>query len=354
VISLEYEGLLNRLSTLEGSVAITAFGNPDPDAIASAYALGKVFENYDVDFDLLFESEINRPENQLLVNYLDLDVLKLNQQGYEGYQHVSLVDCNPERLDEGSKKNLRTELNRKLLSVQDHHPIEDNELKALKESDAFIDIRPELGSCSTILSEFISISDAGFDPHTATALFYGLHSDTNSLLRGFSPYDFEQVTNYAEHLDLEALDKIVSAVMTSETFEVIHRVTDESYYETRGTYKFASAGTLTSKTSSAIPQVADFLLREEGIDGIVVAGIDLDSNIVLGSVRYSGSRYTAEEIATKIAEGVGSGGGHVEMGGFQIQPGVLQDTINRESTQNALLESIKERFFNVVGKKSNE
>lgn len=353
MILLECEELINRLSTLEGSVAITAFGNPDPDAIASAFALGRVFDHYDIDFDFLFESEITRPENQLLVNYLEIEVKKLDQQGFENYQHVSLVDCNPGRIDEDSRKNLRRELSQKLLSVQDHHSIEEDELESIKSVDAFIDIRPELGSCSTILSECISGSDVEFDSRTATALFYGLHSDTNSLLRGFSPYDFEQITNYIDKLDLESLQKIVSAVMTSETFEVIHRVTDESYYETRGTYKFASAGTLTSKTSSAIPQVADFLLREEGIDGIVVAGIDLDNQVVLGSVRYSGSRFSAEEIAAKIAEGVGSGGGHVEMGGFQIKPGVLQDTINRETTQNALLESIKERFFNVVGKKSD-
>jgi len=342
---------MNRISQLEGTVAITAFGNPDPDAIASAFALGKIFDHYGLDFGYLFESEITRPENQLLVNYLEMDIEKLGPSGFEDYDHVSLVDCNPGRVSE--KSRLSKELDRKLFSVQDHHPIEAEELENISGGSAFVDIRPELGSCSTILSECIYGSDMDFDPPTATALYYGLHSDTNGLLRGFTPHDLEQVTNYVEWIDMEALDKVVSAVMTSETFDVIHRVTDQDFYELRGTYKFASAGTLTSKTSSAIPQVADFLLKEEGVEGVVVAGIDLDNNVVLGSVRYSGSRYTAEEIAAKIAEGVGSGGGHVEMGGFQIQPGVLQDTIERESTQNALMESIKERFFNVVGKKSN-
>lgn len=353
MILLECEELINRLSKLEGSVAITALGNPDPDAIASAFALGRILDHYEIDYDYLFESEINRPENQLLVNYLEIGIDNLSQQGLEKYDHVSLVDCNPNRVYEEERNTLRAGLNEKLLSVQDHHSIEEDELESLKKGNAFIDIRPELGSCSTILSECISDSDLEFDPLTATSLFYGLHSDTNSLLRGFTSYDVEQLTNYVDMVDMEALKDIVGAVMTSETFEVIHRVTGESFYEVRGTYKFASAGTLTSKTSSAIPQVADFLLKEEGIEGIVVAGIDLDNNVVLGSVRYSGSRFTAEDIAAKIAKGVGSGGGHVEMGGFQIQPGVLQDTINRESTQHALIESIKERFFNVVGKKSD-
>ncbi len=350
---MEVTDFLNRISELKGRVAITAFGNPDPDAIASAFALGRIYDHYDVDFDFLFESEINRPENQLLVNYLEVDIKNLSQRGYEDYEHVSLIDCNPERVYEEDRKSLRSGLNRKLFSVQDHHSIGEEELKELKGGDAFIDIRPELGSCSTILSECIVSSDLEFDSPTATALFYGLHSDTNSLLRGFTTYDIEQLTNYVERIDMESLKNIVGAVMTSETFEVIHRVTDQNYYESRGTYKFANAGTLTSKTSSAIPQVADFLLKEEGVEGVVVAGIDLDSNVVLGSVRYSGSRFTAEEIAAKIAKGVGSGGGHVEMGGFQIQPGVLEDTLDRELTQNALIGSIKERYFNVVGKSNS-
>ncbi|MCF7890653.1 DHH family phosphoesterase [Candidatus Bipolaricaulota bacterium] len=350
---METRDLLNRLSGLEGSVAITAFGNPDPDAIASAFALGRILDHYEIDFDYLFESEINRPENQLLVNYLEISIDNLTRAGFEGFDHISLVDCNPGRVSEVMRKNLRAELDRKLFSVQDHHPIEEAELEELKASNAFVDIRPELGSCSTILSECIKDSDLEFDPFTATALFYGLHSDTNGLLRGFTSHDVEQLTRYVDLIDMESLKSIVGPLMTSETFEVIHRVTDEDFYEVRGTYKFANAGTLTSKTSSAIPQVADFLLKEEGVEGVVVAGIDLDNHVVLGSVRYSGSRYTAEDIAAKIAKGVGSGGGHVEMGGFQIQPGVLQDTIYRESSQNALIESIKERFFNVVGKGVN-
>ena len=352
VIILTCEDFIEKLPGLEGKVAITALGNPDPDAIASAFALGRLFETMNVDFGYLFESEINRPENQLLVNYLEIDIDTISSDGFDGYDHVSLVDCNQSRLSANFKQGLRKELEEKLLSVQDHHSIDDDDNYPLKKDGVFVDIRPEMGCCATILSECLVKTDVGFEEKTATALYYGLHSDTNGMLRGFNLTDFEQVINYVDKIDREALTEIVGAVMTSETFEIIHRVTDRELYEVRGTYKFADAGTLTSKNRAAIPQVADLLLREEGIEGIVVAGIDLDDNLVLGSVRYSGSRYTAEEIAAKIAEGVGSGGGHVEMGGFQINPGVLVDTLQKESTQTALLESIKERFFNVVGKSS--
>jgi len=205
VISLESESLLNRLSSLEGRVAITAFGNPDPDAISSAYGLARILDHYGIDHDVLFESEINRPENQLLVNYLEIEVKRLDQYGLSNYQHVSLVDCNPARVDKESRKRLREELDQKLLSVQDHHPIEEETLEELKGSQAYIDIRPDLGSCSTMLAECIDRSELDFDSRIATSLFYGLHSDTNGLLRGFSPSDFEQITNYAGYLDMEAL-----------------------------------------------------------------------------------------------------------------------------------------------------
>ncbi|MFB6214493.1 MAG: bifunctional oligoribonuclease/PAP phosphatase NrnA, partial [Candidatus Bipolaricaulia bacterium] len=224
---------LDRLTELEGRVAVTAFGNPDPDAIASAFALGRLFEHYGIDSEYLFESEINRPENQLLVNYLEIGIDKLNHQGFEGYDHVSLIDCNPDRVSKERRKNLRSELDDKLFSVQDHHPISEDELEGLKTGNAFIDIRPELGACSTILAECINESELEFEPRIATGLFYGLHSDTNSLLRSFTPYDVEQLTNYVEHIDMESLKDIVGGLMTSETFKVIHRVTDEEFCEVR-------------------------------------------------------------------------------------------------------------------------
>ena len=348
------EDFIRRISEIDGRVAISSFGNPDPDAIASAFALGKLYDSYDLEFDFVFESEINRPENQLLVNYLEMDIDKLGNSGFDDYEHVSLVDCNPSRINGRGKDGLREELRRKLLSVQDHHKVDEGQAESLRDSGIYFDIRPELGSCSTMLAECLRISDLDIESKVATGLYYGLHSDTNGLLRSFTGYDLEQAANYVEGIDWEALTEIVGAVMTSETFEVIHRVTDEDLYEVRGTYKFANAGTLNSKNRSAVPQVADLLLREEGIEGVVVAGIDMDEAIIFGSVRYSGSRFTAEEIAAKIAEGVGSGGGHVEMGGFQVQPGVLVDTINRKSTQEALIDSIKERYFSVVGKRSEE
>ncbi len=351
---MKCEDFFQRVSELEDRVAIASFGNPDPDAIASAFALGKLFDKHDVEYDFVFESEINRPENQLLVNYLEIKIEKLEEVGFDPYGSVSLVDCNPTRIAGTGNGNLQRELNQKLLSVQDHHSIDEQQQDLLDSPDVYFDIRPELGSCSTILAECLVKAGLEVEEKVATGLYYGLHSDTNGLLRGFTLYDFKQAINYVDTVDREALTEIIGAVMTSETFEVIHKVTDDTLYEVRGTYKFANAGTLTSKNRSAVPQAADLLLREEGIEGVVIAGIDLDDEIIFGSVRYSGSRYTAEEIASKIAKDVGSGGGHVEMGGFQVQPGVLVDTINRESTQKALMESIKERFFSVVGKSAED
>ncbi len=347
---MKSENFLDRLSDLEGKVAVVSLGNPDPDAIASAFALGKLLEFYGIDYDYLFESGIHRPENQLLVNYLGISIRQLERDSLENFDHVSLVDCNPSRLNPESDKDWTPDMTQKLFSIQDHHGIEEEDMEDLESRDVFVDVRPKLGSCATILGEVIQESKLEFDENTATALYYGLHSDTNGFLRGYTRFDFLQATNYVEKVDQEALTNIIGTVMTSETFDLIHRVTDQEFYEVRGTFKFADAGTLDSKSKTAIPQVADLLLREEGVEGVVIAGVDIEEQVIVGSVRYSGSRFTAEEIAEKIADGNGSGGGHVEMGGFQLQPGVVRDTLESRSTQNAIMDSIKERFFNVVGK----
>ncbi len=343
---------LNSLKELEGKLAVASFGNPDPDSIASAYSLGQIVKDMALEFDYLFEAEVNRPENQALVNYLDMDINKLEESSLDDYDYVSLLDCNPERLLKIYPEDFMEDLYGRLLSIQDHHPISEEEMERLDNKEIYTDIRPELGSCATILAENIQESDIDFSAETATALYYGLYSDTRSLRGEFTTEDFAQAVHYVGQVDQDALIKIEGSVMTSEAYEVIHRATDTEFVERRGTYKFADAGTLTSKDKSAIPQVADLLVREEGVNAVVVAGIDLDKSLIIGSVRYSGSRYTAEDIAEKIADGDGTGGGHMEMGGFQVKPGVLQNTITKEASQNALMDSIKERFFEAVGKGS--
>lgn len=341
---------LDELSELKERVAIANFGDLDPDVIASAFALGKLFDAKSLEFDFTFEGEITRPENKLLVNYLGASIKNLDETGFENYSHVSLVGCNPGEFADRLDDELQEELLKKLISIQDNQGESELASELLKGKEAYVDIRPEYGACSTILAECIENSETGFDEKTATGLYYGLHSITEGLLSGFTPEDFKQVINYFEKVDREALKETFSSSMTSKTLKVINRVTGEDHYEVRGTYKFADAGSLSNESRSDLSTVADLLLKEEGIEGVVIAGIDLEEELVVGSVRYTGSRYSAEKIATKIANGMGSGGGHVEMGVFQVRPGVVLDTLHKESTQEALMDSIKERFFDIVGK----
>ena len=343
---------LDKLAESEDTVAITYFGNPNPDIVASAFTLGKLFEAKNVEFDFVFEGKIARPENQLLINYLDMSIKNLNEADFENYNHVSLVGCNPGNFTDNLNDEIRGELVNKLISVQDNQGDGGSVSESLKSKDVYVDITPDCGACSTILAECIENSEVEFDEKTATGLYYGLHTVTEGLLRWFTTEDFRQVINYVDKVDRAVLKENLSSNMTSETLEVINRVTGEDYHETRGTYKFANAGPFFDKNQSDLSIVADLLMKEEGIEGIVIAGIDLDEKLVIGSVRYTGSRYSAEKIARTIADGMGSGGGHVEMGVFQVQPGVLLDTLHKQSTQDALMDSIKERFFNIVGKNS--
>ncbi|MFP4588896.1 MAG: DHH family phosphoesterase [Candidatus Acetothermia bacterium] len=349
---MAYKELAESFQKVEGKLAISSFGNPDPDAIACAFALGKIADEFDIEFEYVFESSITRPENQSLINYLGLGVKKLADFPLEEIQAMSLVDCTPFRLSQSYDTAFVDKLNDRLISVQDHHPIEDSQREQLENQGLYVDIRPELGACVTILAEALAESDLNYDTETATALFYGLYTDTSSLLQGFTSVDFQQATRYVDAVDKEELNDIKGADMTSETYSLMHRVTDDRFVEVRGTYKFADAGSFRSKDKFAVPQIADLLHREEGIEGIVVAGINSDEKIIEGSVRYSGSRFTAEEIADKLANGEGSGGGHMTIGGFQIRPGVLRETIDKVPSQEALMDSVKERFFEIVGKEA--
>lgn len=339
---------------MEGNLAITVFGPTDPDAIASTFAYGQLAEAKGIDYDVLFQSEVDMAENQAFANYMDVDIEELSSEGFQDYENIALIDCGPERLRDVYPDEYIDEIYQKLISVIDHHNIDDDTLDKLDKNDVFHDIRDDYGSASTIIARYLEESEIEVDKKTATALYYGFYTDTESTLNGWIKDDFKSVVSFADRVDQDALSSFIETDMTSAAIGVIHRVTDESLSEQRGVYKYASPGVIEEKDDSSLARAADLLINEEGVDGLVVPAVVVSKEEVTGKVRYSGSRFTAEEIAEKIAEDQGNGGGHPKRAGFTIDPGIVRQNIDKNEAQNALLDSVKEKFFDIVGKSNGE
>ena len=79
-----------------------------------------------------------------------------------------------------------------VLAAIDHHPPRRSQLRARVH-----DVRPEVGASSTLLCEYLAVAEVPIDTRLATALFYGIKSDTMGLSRHTSALDIWGVLDIA-------------------------------------------------------------------------------------------------------------------------------------------------------------
>jgi len=210
--------------------------------------------------------------------------------------------------------------------VVDHHP------KRAPFSARFADLRTQYGATSTIFTEYLRA--AGMEPsqRLATALLYGIKSDTLFLERGSYIADLEAFTflypfaNRAmitrmdrpalPRVDLEALGRALSRLQLDNGVAVIHM------------------GEV--KREDVIPQMAEFCLQIEGVEWGIVSGLCEDRVVI--SVRNVGYVKSAGEILKRLFDEIGSAGGHrsmakavVPLERFKAQFGEVSEKVIREA-----------------------
>lgn len=73
-----------------------------------------------------------------------------------------------------------------ITAIIDHHPLQAETGKA-----SFYDVRPDVSVISTMLTEYQRTAGIHFPTTIATALFYGIRTDTLGLSRSASPADID-------------------------------------------------------------------------------------------------------------------------------------------------------------------
>lgn len=348
-----YEELDGKLSEIEGPLAILSHEELDPDAIASAYAFMELGKKYEFECDLLSENSPTRPENQSLVNYTGIDIKKLDLEELEEYSHISLVDSNVSMLSKKYQEKVSNELQDKIFSIQDHHP-PDEIIKKLEDSDkVYIDVRPDLGAASTILTEYLQNLENSPDSKLATALQYGIASDTGDFtLPNISHEDIEAFNYLLDYIDFDALKKIRGTEYSSETLDILSKVIDNK--EVRGTYLVSNGGIIKKEGVFSIPQAADFISKMEGVNTAIVSGVDKDNRQINIAVRSLGPKDSAGEIAIGAFDKYGSAGGHKERAGAQLPLGIFELNIGTDDFEKDVFESINKAAWEAVGKSTEE
>lgn len=299
----EKEKLLRLRKVLSSCkrVLILTHNNPDPDSISSACALRYLLEkDMNLKAKVAYGGVIGRAENRAMVRLLRLDLHPFNGLRVKRFDGVILVDAQPHT----GYTPLPQELTP--LAVIDHHPWRK------KTKASFIDIRKDVGATATIVAQYLIHSGLEIPVNIATALFYGISSETQALGRETTKADMDAYVALFPKVNKKILSKIEHPKLPREYFFTLHKALKEAKL-----FKHAIWVSLDDvDTPEFVAQIADILLMHERVSWALCLG-RYDGKIWL-SLRTSKEKANAGKILRKLIGNKGTGGGHDMIAGGQI------------------------------------
>jgi nanoRNase/pAp phosphatase (c-di-AMP/oligoRNAs hydrolase) len=320
---------LRALLDARERLAILLQPDPDPDGIACGYTLRALLGRRRTTAPLVSFGEVKRAENRAMVQALGIEVKTIAPTELEDYDAVALVDVQPAVFGDGAPPRLR-----KVDVVIDHHPN-----RAGYEA-AFVDVRTGYGATSTILTEYVRAADLEITPRLATALLYGIKSDTQLLGRETSKEDIDAFAFLHALHSPALLRRIERPALPEVALRALGRALSKAKVES-GIYIIV----LGRVREDVIPQVADLGLQAEGAEWSIAAGI-VGRDLVF-SVRNVGYVRGAGEVVRLVVEGFGLGGGHRSMAKGTIPLKVFQKRWGR-ATRARIHEALLKAFQRTI------
>jgi nanoRNase/pAp phosphatase (c-di-AMP/oligoRNAs hydrolase) len=273
-------------------IAILLQDDPDPDAIGSGLALRQVLGRNKQTAPLVTFGRVTRPENIAMVKLLEIEMERVNERTLRKFDRVAVVDLQPPHLAHPPEE---------VDLVIDHHPEQFNYRSRIK------DIRPGYGATSSILLEYLRCADAVIGTRLATAMLYGIKSDTFLLTRDANEWDVEAFSYLYPLANQNLMRRIERPELPPAALDALsvalknRKVIDK--------VAFVHLGRV--ERDDLIPQIADFSLQFEGIEWACVSGI-FEMNYII-SVRNVGYVRAAGRVVKDAFSEIGSAGGHASM-----------------------------------------
>ena len=324
---------LKRLSAvLEGarSMLIIVQNTPDPDAIAAAAALRELAnERHEIACSIGHSGAVWRAENLALLRYLGLKTRDLGDLDLERFDRLCMVDAQPGAGNVNFDSSIRLDV------VIDHHPI-----RRETRSARFTDVRSRYGSTCTILWEYLKEAGVEIPIPLATAMVYGIRSDTQDLGRESTKADLAAFLDLYPFANARVLGRIVQAPLPRSYFSKLRIALDRA--TVYGNRIVSYLGHLDSP--EMVAESADLLLRAEEVEWAMCLGV-VDGWLHL-SLRTSGRDNDAGRVARNLGGRRGFGGGHHALAAAQI-PLPMKSTNDRQI--RSLVRGLTKRFLKATG-----
>ncbi len=294
-----------RLSDLLSfnDIVIQCHDNPDADALASGFALYCYFTANGKNPRFIYRGRNQIRKSNLKIMLSELEIPVSYEPDFNDEPEL-LITCDCQY----GQKNV-TSSPYKTLAVIDHHQVTVGDLPKLAE------VRSGVGSCATIIWDMLRDEgiDANNDKNLATALYYGLYTDTNRLSEVSHPLDRDM--NDTLIVNRSLITEMSNSNISLEELKITGKaILDMNYYDDD---KY-----LIIKSEPCDPNIlgviSDFAMETAEVD--VCLAYYVSPNEIKFSVRSCVKEVHANELAAFLAEGIGGGGGHLYKAGGTIRP----------------------------------
>jgi len=308
-------------------LAIVIFGSPDPDAIASAMTLAFILKQLDVKTKIFAEKSISHPNNQMMVNLLDIPLANLADA--KDIKAYAIVDYQYQELEAFPKAECWIHI--------DHH-------KEMPSSAKMSVVDTSAGSTSTMMTEYLKElepKDSKQLSKITLGLAYGLYTDTASFLHANSR-DFEALAHLKNFYDSETFSQLIHVKHSTQTMEVIKKALEHN--QIKGTFAYSGIGFVAAEYRDSLAIAADFLLTQAGVSNVLVfAIIEEDKDYVNGCFRTTDSSMDVQKFMVSFVVN-GTGGGRKNAGGFQEPLGFFDDCKPKDKVWDMVKSVIEEKI----------
>jgi nanoRNase/pAp phosphatase (c-di-AMP/oligoRNAs hydrolase) len=324
-------------------VAIFCHDNPDPDTLASGWALHHICEHRKVKAEIFFGGELALPGSKELVKRLRIPVKGLAgvdevRGAIDDHSKIALVDS--ARPGENNCLPINVVPN----IVIDHHST-----SASARGSEFYEIRANVGATSTIMTKYYIQLGLPIDLRIATALFYGIKTDTANFTKNISPADLMAAAFLSSYVYQPLLDIFEAPPLPTSTIDAFGKAVVSR--KVRGTASVSWLGELPDR--SPLPLVVDFLMQEEGVLTAMVLAL-VDDTVQL-SARNKDKEIHIGALLHRAFKGLGSAGGHATSAGGQIPFEALVDDIEAKGSESPeqvigkVMDKVEAMIFDALG-----
>lgn len=310
-------------------IVIQCHDNPDADTLASGFSLLRFLKKLGKTPRLIYggQSAIQKSNLLLMLSNLHIPV-----------EHVQELDHKPELLitvDCQYGESNVTVFEAENIATIDHHQLSG-------EPPLLSEVKTNYGSCSTVMFELLQKEGINIneDEDVATALYYGLMTDTGNFAEVSHPAD-KDLRDYAQFSTNDIL-MFRNANISKDELKIAGDALNNAIYDDAYHYGIIEAMPC---DPNILGLIGDMFLEVDILKSCVVYAT-LPFGVKL-SVRSCAKEIKASELASYLTEGFGGGGGHLVKAGGLLNRDLLEKAgipYTEEGVKSLILDRMR-RYF---------